>query len=268
MKDSGREKIEDKIIDTDFDSTNFHHKHFVRIGSKDQTFKKVAFNHSYFENCYFRNIVFDSCDFNGCKFTNCNFQGSSFPGSKFDYTTFEKTYIDSEILDNNCPSHNNLILKFARTLRINFQGIGESEAVNKAIKIELKATKEHLFESWNSKKAYYRNKYKGIERVKMFSKWAYFKLQDFIWGNGESPIKLLRTGFICWFSISLIDTILFKNPNLLSDYYDSFLSTPSVIMGMIKPDSYPKLYLTFITVLRFIGFALFTSIIIKRYSRR
>lgn len=268
MKESGREKIEDRIIDYDLDSNNFHHKHFVRVGCKDQNFKKVAFNHSYFENCYFRNITFDSCDFNGCKFVNCNFLGSTFPGTKFDYATFEKTYIDSEILDTNCPSYNNLILKFARTLRVNFQGIGESESVNKAIRIELRATKEHLFESWNSKKAYYRNKYKGIDRVKMFIKWSYFKTQDFIWGNGESPFKLIRTGFFCWLSISIIDTLLFKNPNLLSDYSNSFFDTPSIFMGIKKPINYPNFYLTFITILRFIGFSLFTSIIIKRYNRR
>jgi hypothetical protein len=268
MKESGRVKIEDKIIDSDMDSINFNHVYFIRIGSKNQNFKKIAFCHSYFENCYFRNIVFDSCDFNGCKFINCNFQGSSFPGSTFEYATFEKTYIDSEILDNNSPSHNNLILKFARTLRVNYQGIGESEAVNKAIKIELNATKEHLYESWNSKKAYYRKKYKGIERFEMFLKWVSFKLLDIIWGNGESPIKLLRTSFIWLIAISFIDTIFFKNYNLLPDYFDSILSTPSIFMGINKPHSYPELYLSIITVSRFIGFALFTSIIIKRYSRR
>lgn len=268
MINSGREKFEDKIIDTNLDSINYHNKHFIRIGSKDLNFKKVNFSHSYFENCYFRNITFDSCDFNGCKFINCNFQGSKFPGSKFEYATFEKTFVDSDILSNNCPSHNNLILKFARTLRINYQGIGESESVNKAIRIELKATQEHLYESWNSKKTYYRNKYNGWQRFSMFSKWLHFKLQDFVWGNGESPLKLLRAGFYFWLIISLIDTFTFKNPNLLCDYLSSFFKTPSIIMGINKPANYSDLFLTIITTVRFIGFALFTSIVIKRYNRR
>lgn len=268
MEDSGREKIEDKIIDTDLKSENFHNKYFVRVGSKKHIFKETIFNHSYFENCYFRDITFDSCNFNGCKFINCNFQGSKFPGSNFEYATFEKTFIDSEILDNNCPSYNNLTLKFARTLRINYQAIGEAESVNRAIKIELRATKEHLYESWNSKATYYRNKYKGLDRIGMFFTWLNFKAQDIIWGNGESTMKLLRTGIIFWIIISIIDTVFFKNPNMLSDYLESFCEVPSIFMGINKPNNYPELYLTFISVIRFIGFALFTSIIIKRFNRR
>ena len=268
MKDSGRERIEDKIFDEDLISVNFHNKHFIRVGGKDQTFSKVNFSHTYFENCYFRNIIFNTCDFNGCKFVNCNFHGSTFPGSKFEYATFEKTFIDSEILDINCPSFNNLTLKFARTLRVNYQGIGDSESVNKAIKIELDASKEHLYQSWKSKATYYRDKYKNWDRFFMFLKWSNFKIQDFIWGNGESPLKLIRTGIVFWIVFSLIDTIYFKNPNILSDYFNSFCSLPSVFMGINKPIKYSDYYLTFITIVRFVGFALFTSIIIKRFNRR
>lgn len=268
MIESGREKIEDKIIDSNLESSNFHNKHFVRIGSKNRNFKNVNFSHTYFENCYFRNIVFDSCNFNGCKFINCNFQGSTFPGSKFEYATFDKTFIDSEILDVNCPSLNNLTLKFARTLRINYQGIGESESVNKAIKIELKATKEYLYGAWSSKSTYYRNKFKGFNRIKMFFKWLYFRFQDFIWGNGESSLKLLRTGLMFWVFISLLDTILYKDPNLISNHINSFYNVPSIFMGISKPSNYPEFYLTAITIVRFIGFALFTSIIIKRFNKR
>lgn len=268
MISSGREKIEDSIINNDLENSNYHNKHFVRIGAKDQVFTKVNFSHTYFENCYFRNIQFKSCDFNGCKFINCNFQGSSFIGSIFDYAIFEKTFIDSEILDNNCPSYNNLKLKFARTLRLNYQSIGDAESVNKAIKIELDASKEHLHESWNSNSTYYRTKYRGLNRLGMFFKWLYFKIQDFIWGNGESSIKLFRTGFILWFIASSIDTILFKDPNSLNNYWVSFKTIPSYFMGINKPAFYPTWYLTLITIIRFIGFALFTSIIIKRFNRR
>lgn len=268
MIESGREKIEDIIFDNDLENSNYHNKYIIRTGGKDRVFKKVNFSHTYFENCYFRNIQFNSCNFNGCKFNNCNFQGSTFIGSNFDYAIFEKTYIDSEILDNNCPSHNNLKLKFARTLRINYQSIGDAESVNKAIKIELEASKEHLHEAWNSKSTYYRTKYKGWNRIGMFFKWLYFKIQDFVWGNGESPFKLFRTGFYLWLIASLIDTIYFKDPNSLIDYFNSFKSIPSYFMGIEKPEVYPDWYLVLITIFRFIGFALFTSIIIKRFNRR
>lgn len=268
MKNSGREKIEDKIFDEDLTSENLHNKHLVRVGSKKQTFSQVNFSHTYFENCYFREIIFNSCDFSGCKFINCNFHGSTFPGSKFDYAIFEKTFIENEILDNNCPSFNNLTLKFARTLRVNYQSIGDSKSVNKAIKIELNASKEHLYQSWKSKATYYRDKYKGRTRIYMFFEWLNFKLQDFIWGNGESALKLVRTGILFWILFSLIDTICLKDPDRISNYFSSFCSLPSIFMGINKPVNYSEYYLTFITIMRFVGFALFTSIIIKRFNRR
>lgn len=268
MVSSGRQKIEDEIINTDLVSTNFHNKHLIRIGSKEQSFTKVDFSHTYFEHCYFRKIKFDSCNFTGCKFINCNFQSCSFPGSTFDYTIFDKTFIESDILDNNCPSHNNLKLKFARTLRTNYQGLGDAVSANKAIKIELKATKKHLYEAWHSNAAYYRVKYSGWNRFFVFFEWLYFRIQDFVWGSGESPIKLIRTYLIIWFICSIIDTIFFKDPNSLKDYWHSILNFPSIFMGIYKPKNYSNGYLTFITITRFIGFALFTSILIKRFNKR
>jgi len=268
FKSSGRKKLEDLIFQKDLSNAVFHHQYFIRVSGKNLTFKKVNFSHSYFENCYFRNINFDSCNFTGCKFVNCNFPKSSFEGCNFEYANFEKTFIDNEILDYNCPSQNNLTLKFARSLRVNFQSIGEAESVNKAIRIELKATKRYLFEAWHSKAAYYRKKYKGWNRVEMFFKWIYFRLQDFIWGNGESAKKLILTGLYFWLVFSCIHVYWFENPNLLSDYWKSFISLPSIFMGVDKPKPYPEFLLTLITILRFIFFALFTSIIIKRYNKR
>lgn len=268
MTDSHREKIEDKIIESDLNKSNFHNKIFLRIGSKGRTFSEVDFSHTYFEHCYFRKCVFNSCNFNGCKFINCNFTGSSFPGSEFDYAIFDKTIIENEILDNNCPSEDNLTLKFARALRINYQGIGDSESVNKAIRIELRATKIHLYDAWKSKKAYYRKKYHGWDRFKMFISWINFKFQELIWGNGENIWHLFRTGFFIWVAMTSIDVIYFKNPVLLTDYWESFAEAPTIFFGISSPVQYSKLYLSFIVLVRLIGFALFMSIILKRFNRR
>jgi len=268
MTDSNRERIEDKIFESDQKDISFHNKLFIRIGSKGKTFSGINFSHTYFEHCYFRNCVFNSCDFNGCKFINCNFSGSSFPGSKFEYALFEKTIIDNDVLDNNCPSNENLILKFARTLRMNYQSIGDSESVNKAIRFELKATKIHLYDSWNSNKAYYRNKYKGWERFKMFLAWLNFKFQEMMWGNGENPWYLLRTCLLVWVIMSVVDVCYFKNSILLSDYWESFTEVPAIFFGTSSPEKYSKLYLSMIVLIRLIGFSLFISILLKRFNKR
>lgn len=265
---SGRERIEDKIFNEEITNNNYHNKLFVRIGAKKKKFNNVDFSHTYFEHCYFKNCAFNSCNFNGCKFINCNFSGSSFPGSIFDYAIFEKTFIDDDILDNNCPSHDNVTKKFARSLRINFQSLGDSESVNKAIEVELRATKNHLFDSWNSNKRYYREKYGGLLRIKMFFHWLYFKTQEFIWGNGESLYKLIRTGILFLLLMTFIDVYSFHNWECFPDYYNSLINMPSLMFGVKNDSSYSELYLSLITLCRLIGFGLFMSILIKKFNRR
>lgn len=268
MEKSNREKIEDQIINENIENISFHNKLLIRIGAKDKHFKNINFGHTYFEHCYFRNCTFENCNFNGCKFINSNLTGSSFPGCQFEYSFFDKTLIDNDILSNNCPSLDNLTLKFARTLRTNYQSLGDSESVNKAIKIELSATKVHLHDSWYSNKAYYRKKYSGWKRAKMCLKWLDFKIQEFVWGNGEMPWYLLRTGFFVWLLMTIVDGIVFKKSFNLLEYWNSFLVMPSVFLGIEKPINYSNLYLSLIALCRLIGIALFMSIILKRFNRR
>ena len=117
-----------------------------------------------------------------CKFLT----GLKFTGCKFDYANFERTIIEGDVLDNCCPGWDNLKLKFARTLRVNFQQLGDSELANKAIKVELDATEIHLKKSWHSNESYYRKKYCGWKRVGKFFEWLKFQILDFIWENGEN----------------------------------------------------------------------------------
>ncbi len=268
MIPSGRIILQDQIIDTDLQSISFHNHLLTRIGAKGKKFTSVDFSHTYFENCYFRNCVFDSCNFNGCKFSNCNLKGSTFPGSNFDYASFEKSIFEKDILHNNCPSHENQTLLFARSLRVNFQSLGEVEAVNDAILIELSATKKHLYDAWNSKKAYYRKKYTGLERIRIFFKWLYFKFQEFIWGNGERPFYLIRFVILLLFVIAIIDVIKFQDPFDLRSYWLAIIKAPSIFFGTLSPTNYPTWYLTVIVVIRLVSFAMLVSIVIKRFNRR
>lgn len=131
-------------------------KLFERLVALKVEFKNVDFCYSIFDAAYIRNCSFEDCNFTGCRFVNCNLAGSSFNGCKFDYATFDKTHIDNDILEVGCPGHENLKLKFARSLRLNYQQIGDAKSANKAINIELQATEDHLHKAWKSKESYYR----------------------------------------------------------------------------------------------------------------
>ena|SRR3989338_7465652 len=265
---NNRQHHVDEKFDLDVSNAEYNNRLFVRLVAKSKHFEKVDFKYTIFDTCYLRNCVFDSCDFTGCRFTGTNLYGASFNGCKFDYAVFERTLIDSDILENGCPGYENLKLRFARTLRMNFQALGDSKSANKAIEVELDATEAHLLKAWKSKESYYRKKYRRLKRVQVFAEWLIFKAMDFIWGNGESSLKLLRSIAIILAIMAVIDVFSFSDPMKLSSYWNSFWAMPSVFLGSSSPQNYFKSYLALVVFIRLVAIGFFMSIIIKRFNRR
>ncbi|MBD2214243.1 pentapeptide repeat-containing protein [Nostoc linckia FACHB-104] len=218
LSDSKRVHQVDKKFDTDVSDEKFVNQLFIRLVALDKQFTKVDFKYSIFDTCYLRKCKFDSCDFTGCRFIGTNLYEAKFSNCEFRYATFEKTQIDNYVLEQECPEEENLKMRFARSLRMNYQSIGDAESANKAMSVELQATEEHLYKSWNANSAYYRNKYKGWNRFKAFMQWIQFKLLDFIWGNGESPWKLFRAALIIFVLMTLIDVLEFREPQGINSY--------------------------------------------------
>jgi hypothetical protein len=213
---SRRETLTDLKIEENLSDKKLKNLLFTRLVAKAKTFRNIDFRYTIFETCYLRNCVFDSCDFTGCRFAGSNFHGSSFSGCKFDYAWFERTLIDEVVLDTECPAHENLKRWFARTLRVNYQQIGDAQGANKAIRVELEATSSHLSKVWRSNESYYRKNYRGWARFRGFIEWLEFKLLDMSWGNGESPWKLLRTSAAVLAFLAVVDAVVFNDPRLVS----------------------------------------------------
>jgi hypothetical protein len=268
FRDSGRETISDKAISKSLDGAGLTNKQFVRLVAIKKHFKDCDFSYSHFESAYLRNCTFDSCKFTGCKFSNSNLRGSKFEGCVFDYAEFSHTQIDQEILESGCPGQENIQQKFARALRVNFHQIGDTTAANKAIKVELEAQRIHLFKAWKSRESYYRKKYPKAKRVGAFFQWFEFVLLDKFWGNGESPIKLVRTLLIVLLAIALGDVYFLKEPLQLDSYIAAAKYAPQVFLGVEKPVLYSGLLLAAITALRYVMIACLVSILVKRFSRR
>lgn len=265
---SDRRHFIDAKFESNVSNADFKNILFIRLVAKGKRFEKVDFKYTIFDTCYLRDCVFDSCDFTGCRFTGTNFYGARFCGCKFDYAIFERTMVDSEILDSGLPPYENLKLKLARTLRMNYQQIGDTGAANKAIKVELSATETHLKKAWLSNESYYRNKYKGKMRMVLFFQWLSFKILDFIWGNGESPLRLTRSMIVFFIFLGIYDTLFFKDATKVISYWESFIEAPQIFFGTFIPDNYNSLLLAFIVFIRLTAIGFFLSIIIKRFNRR
>ncbi|UJW83701.1 pentapeptide repeat-containing protein [Hydrogenophaga sp. SL48] len=270
LKRGNREVITDFYVSADVlvEPKKFAFKVFLRLNAKKIRFEKVSFKHCIFDGCYLNNCTFDSCDFTGCRFIGSNFHQSSFTGCQFEYAVFERCQIDDDILDSEAPRPENLRMRFARTLRMNYQQVGDAKAVNKAISLELEATSIYLYKSWRSKESYYQKKYTGFKAFSQFLKWLEFWVLDFIWGNGESIVKLARTLVLTILAISLYNTAFFGNILNIADHWESVKRAPGVFLGVSSPQEYSIGILALITATRLVGVALLTAILIKRFGRR
>ncbi len=268
LRPSGRNAISDRAIGRDLDGESLRNCQFERLVATKKRFKDCDFSFSQFESAYLRNCSFDSCKFVGCKFVNSNLRGCRFEGCTFDYAEFSQTQIDPDILDVGLPGHENLQQKMARTLRVNFQQIGDTVSANKAIRVELSATRVHLFKAWRSRESYYRKKYVGLNRLSAFFEWLSFVLLDVFWGNGESAFKLLRSLALFILAIALLDVYLLRDISVFGDYVEAAKLAPQVFVGTISPSGFSGLAIAVIACLRYVMLACLVSILVKRFSRR
>lgn len=268
LVESGKVEQKDRKFANDVADVGFVNYLFIRLVAKGRRFRNVDFRYSVFDACYLRNCVFDSCNFTGCRFVSTNFHGSSFTGCQFDYASFEKTDIDDDVLSSGCPATENLKMRFARSLRINYQQLGNAEAANKAIEVELDATEVYLHKSWRSNESYYRKKYTREKRVKQFFRWLTFKTLDLVWGNGESTYKLLRAVVVVQIAIAIVHVGAFGDSTLVANYLKAIVDAPSTFLGTAVPPEYPPLYVSALQFVKLVFFGFFMSVILKRFNRR
>jgi hypothetical protein len=258
-----RVKIEDKEFGGDVENGNFELYLFSRVSAKERTFRKASFQFSIFENCYFRKCHFADCNFIGAQFLSSNLRDCTFNGCKFDYSRFNATLAPHAILTRNLPDFENLARDLARSLRINYGQLGDVDGVNLAINTELHATRTHLWKAARSKEAYYRAKYQGLNRLKAHWEWGRYIVLDFIWGNGESVLKVLR-------SIALTDALIALILRMSGEAFPSCLLLASSLffgVGTSKTDHY-AVVACLAAFSRFVLLGLFISVLTKRLGRR
>lgn len=263
-----QKSVIDERFTTDESDVRYNNHIFVRLSAKGRKFRNVDFRYTTFDACYLRDAKFDSCDFTGCRFIATNLHGAKFSGCRFEYATFERTMIDPAVLDTECPSRENLGVRFARTLRINYQQLGDAAAVNKAMKLELKETEIHLYKAWASEDDYYRKKYVGLLFWKALYEWSIFRLGDFVWGNGESALRLLRFVLLILVCMTIYEVLSLGDPRIVGSYITGILSSGEVFMGVPTSVEYPHPYIAIVTLIRLIAIGFLLSIIIKKFNRR
>ena len=131
----------------------------------------------------------------------------------------------------------------------------------------VRAAARETTESWSSPEHYYKTKYTGLKKASQFIRWAKFWLLHFLWGNGESILKLIRSIALILVGIAVYDTVNSGNAQVVSSYWESFKTSPSIFLGVQTP-GYPAWVLSLVAASRFISVALLTALLVKRFGRR
>ncbi len=125
-----------------------------------------------------------------------------------------------------------------------------------------------MYKAWHSRESYYRRKHRGIKRLGVFIEWLKFVVLDAFWGNGESPLKLVRSLAVLVIAITLGDVYFLRDPMLLRSYWAALGNAPQVLLGIDQPADFSGSALALIAGLRYIMLACLVSILVKRFSRR
>lgn len=263
--DHKKDKFEDKEFKGKVSGKDFSRNDFRRVYAVDIVFENVNFKQVNFEECYFRNCTFIRCDFTGSKFRDCYLMGSKFPGCLFRYIVFYETLIDDGFLERYLPSEENLARDLVRALRVNFSQIGNYDGVNKAAKKEVELTGVHLYKAAYSNEGYYRSKesYSGVNRLFFLLSHARWKLENWVWGNGESIFRVVLFGVFFIF----LSSFLVYDPCEIG-FYDAFLSTWYEFWDVDPDFIIDQNVSVLLAAGRFLLFGLFISVLVKRMEKR
>jgi hypothetical protein len=245
-------------------------------------FEKCSFKYARFDDVYFRDSVFVECDFTGSKFRECNFRGARFDRCVFKYASFRDTVLDVEAILRCLPSEPNLKRDLCRSLRMNFDAIGDSDASRQVHLRELEATDAHLKKIIDSDEAYYSKKYPD-----WFARFVHGRiprlreaLLKFVWGHGESLGRLLGSGLLSVIVLSVVTSLY------LGEFNPSWVGTTSgverlavsayfvVLSGLgnsfeLEPASTAtRLIAVVCTTVGYLYFALFVVVLSRRLASR
>ncbi len=179
-----------------------------------------------------------------------------------------------ELLANLCPWPN-VNREWLRRLRINFESIGNIEAVKACAREEMTASREHLKKAREAKEGYYAKTYKGFWK-QIPVRWESFRvfLDWHLWGHGEYPIKLflaVLTVLIVASGYVVVDFYSVNNASSMRDVLYAFLSAfRDVCYTFVgRPqNSIAEWLAAILSLFRYIALGLFISVLYKNIARR
>lgn len=211
-EDNPELKIQDRI---------FKRCLFIRLGLKSAEFKKVTFSQCIFQDCYLRKAKFYNVDFTGCFFIDCNLEKASFQPARLWYVRFLRCCLNYGEILQALPKEPSIAISLLKSIRQNAITMGDNTISDKLLMRELSIETNEFKNQFLGVSDYYKERYKGFDRLMSFFRFISNIVSNFWWGYGLRLHALFRSAFL----IILVFTLIF----FVSGSFKSFDSSQATL---------------------------------------
>ncbi len=185
---------------------DLRNRRFDDLNANKGTFIDCDFSYSIFNRAYVRAATFEGCRFVGCRFYDSNLRGASFHVCDFKYTIFQHTLLEPKEMLAVLPLEPNLRRDALQNLRANAVEVGDYGSQRLFVLAEVDAATDHLTRVLKGAEDYYRRKYPSfIDKLRAAAALARLKVEGWIWGHGERPLKILVSAAVLVLALTLIN---------------------------------------------------------------
>jgi hypothetical protein len=176
----------------------------VRLAMKGAKVKNGDFLQCVFDEVYARHALFENVNFSGSYFKNCNFSNSTFYHCDLSFCKFEKCDLPYKSIMSCLPSEPNIRRELARSLKVNYQGLGNKKIADIFLDIEIEANEQELMAIFKSSETYYKQRYDWGQRFSSLFEWGWLKAAGLVWGYGHRILRLIISYLVLMSSLSIL----------------------------------------------------------------
>jgi hypothetical protein len=257
---------------------DFSNQYLLDIDGKGVTYENCSFFASVIERGYFHQAHFKQCNFRGARFINSVFRSATFEGCDFAYADFNHSLIPIPQLLANLPEQPNVRWELLHNLRANTRSVGDTRFDSELVWREIDTELEHWRAIGKHDSRYY-EKYTRWDRIRAKLRRHRLLAERWVWGHGESLLRLAVATVVLLIIIATIATIA-RLPNLdnvtigavLRQWSDTltlmsalFIDLPTVSATDVASSPVAA---TFAVLLRYISIGLAVPILYKYIARR
>ncbi|TKJ36170.1 MAG: hypothetical protein CEE38_12130 [Planctomycetes bacterium B3_Pla] len=163
---------------------------FVRVGLKNATLVKLIFHRCVFEDCYLRGVKFQNVDFTGSTFKECNLERTRMDSCGFRYARFSKCLLNYDEILHSLPTEPNLAIGLLKSLRCNAIEMGNKDIADRLLSRQIDIEQQDLRKQIWGPTEYYKEHYKGVDRLLSLLKLVRLRISGLFWGHGLRIMRL------------------------------------------------------------------------------